>query len=45
MEIPPENISGDFGFPCFGLSKIFKKAPTVIAGDLVGKLNVEIAGS
>jgi len=33
IEIPPENVSGDLAFPCFGLSKILKMAPNVIAGD------------
>jgi len=34
IEIPPENIPGDFGFPCFQLSKILKKSPLQIADDL-----------
>jgi len=41
IEIPPENISGDFGFPCFGLAKILKKWPLVIASELVESLQIE----
>lgn len=38
IEIPPENIPGDFAFPCFKLSKIFKKSPLQIADELSKKL-------
>ncbi len=31
IEIPPENIPGDFAFPCFKLSKLLKKSPQQIA--------------
>jgi arginyl-tRNA synthetase len=31
IEIPPENIPGDFAFPCFTLAKDLRKAPNVIA--------------
>jgi len=34
IEIPPENIPGDFAFPCFKLSKLLKKSPIQIAEDL-----------
>jgi len=39
IEIPPENIPGDLAFPCFQLSKSLKKAPPVIAGEMVKKLD------
>jgi len=38
IEITPDNISWDLGFPCFNLSKIFKKSPTVIAIELANTL-------
>ena len=38
IEIPPENIPGDFAFPCFQLSKVLKKAPNAIAQELAQKL-------
>ena len=34
IEIPPENIPGDFAFPCFKLSKLLKKSPQQIAQEL-----------
>ncbi len=34
IEIPPENIPGDFAFPCFRLSKLLKKSPIQIAEGL-----------
>ncbi|MAG40126.1 arginine--tRNA ligase [Candidatus Pacearchaeota archaeon] len=36
IEIPPEMKLGDFAFPCFTLSKKFKKNPAEIAKDLAG---------
>ncbi|MGD9275613.1 MAG: arginine--tRNA ligase [Candidatus Pacearchaeota archaeon] len=44
IEIPPNPEMGDFAFPCFSLSKIFKKNPNEIAKDLKQKikLNSEI---
>ncbi len=38
IEIPPENISGDFAFPCFKLSKLLKQSPQTLAEALVKKL-------
>ncbi|WIF94280.1 arginine--tRNA ligase [Caminicella sporogenes] len=35
IEIPPKSEMGDFAFPCFKLAKIFKKAPNLIAKDIV----------
>lgn len=34
LEIPPNPEMGDYAFPCFALSKIWKKAPNEIAGEL-----------
>ncbi len=39
IEIPPENIGGDFAFPCFWLSKQLKKSPNIIAQDFVKDVN------
>jgi len=39
IEIPPENIPGDFAFPCFKLSKLLKKSPLQIAEELKKKLH------
>jgi arginyl-tRNA synthetase len=39
IEMVPDNIQGDFGFPCFKLSKEFKKAPNQIAQDFVSQIN------
>lgn len=41
IEIPPENIPGDFAFPCFRLSKLLKKSPIQIAEDLEKNLQSE----
>ena len=40
LEIPPEKKMGDYAFPCFRLAKQFRKAPALIAQDIV-KLLVE----
>ena len=34
VEVPPRAEMGDFAFPCFGLAKILKKSPAVIASEL-----------
>ncbi len=39
IEIPPHADMGDYAFPCFTLSKQFRKAPQAIASDLCGKLS------
>ncbi|MDD3263114.1 MAG: arginine--tRNA ligase [Candidatus Absconditabacteria bacterium] len=39
IEIPPENIGGDFAFPCFQLSKKLKKAPNIIANEFSKEIN------
>ncbi len=35
IEIPPNPELGDFAFPCFRLAKEMKKAPNIIASDLL----------
>jgi len=35
IEIPPKSDMGDFAFPCFKLAKVFKKAPNLIAQEIV----------
>jgi len=45
IEIPPENIPGDFAFPCFKLSKLLKKSPPQIAEDLEKNLESEYFSS
>lgn len=37
LEIPPDQSMGDFAYPCFSLAKELKKAPALIAKDLVAK--------
>lgn len=37
IEIPPSYDMGDYAFPVFKLSKIFRKAPNLIAEDLASK--------
>ena len=38
IEVPPNPEMGDYAFPCFSLSKIYKKAPNEIANELAAKL-------
>lgn len=38
LEIPPDNSLGDYAFPCFPLSKVYKKNPAEIAKELTSKL-------
>lgn len=38
LEVPPNPEMGDFAFPCFPLAKELKKAPVVIAQDIVKQL-------
>lgn len=35
IEIPPESEMGDYAFPVFKFAKIFKKAPNIIAQELI----------
>ena len=41
IEVPPDSNMGDFAFPCFKLSKTLRKSPTIIAEELVGKLETD----
>ena len=38
LEVPPNPEMGDYSFPCFKLSKIFKKAPQMIASEICEKI-------
>lgn len=38
IEIPPKPEMGDFAFPCFRLAKAFRKAPPMIAQDLMNAI-------
>ncbi|MFT4325966.1 MAG: arginine--tRNA ligase [Candidatus Woesearchaeota archaeon] len=38
LEVPPDLSMGDFAFPCFLLAKEFKKAPPVIAQEVVSNI-------
>ncbi|MCQ2979562.1 MAG: arginine--tRNA ligase [Clostridia bacterium] len=40
LEVPKESKLGDYAMPCFSLSKIFRKAPNIIAEELKEKLEV-----
>lgn len=35
IEMVPENIEGDLGFPCFRFAQLFKKSPQQIAEEAV----------
>lgn len=39
LEVPPEAKLGDYAFPCFQLAKTLRKAPPMIAADLLGKID------
>jgi arginyl-tRNA synthetase len=38
LEIPPSEIDFTYAFPCFGLAKLKKKSPDIIAKDLENKI-------
>lgn len=38
LEVPPDQTMGDYSFPCFQLSKKYKKSPIDIASDLQDKV-------
>ncbi|MTI68214.1 MAG: arginine--tRNA ligase [Firmicutes bacterium] len=38
IEVPPNYDMGDYAIPCFRLAKIFRKAPNMIAEELVNKI-------
>lgn len=40
IEIPPSEEMGDFAFPCFSLSRIFRKNPAIIADELSKSLHL-----
>ena len=40
LEIPPDSSMGDYAFPCFSLSKVFKKNPVQIAEELGRKIQL-----
>jgi len=42
LEIPPLREMGDFAFPCFRLSKEFRKPPHVIAGEMNEKMSQKL---
>lgn len=41
IETPPNTEMGDYSFPCFKLSKELRKAPNIIAQELVNRINIE----
>ncbi len=43
LEIPPDSKLGDFAFPCFKLSKQFKKSPAQVSQQIVSDLNTKEA--
>lgn len=38
LEIPPDPILGDYAFPCFSLSKVFRKSPNEVASELASRI-------
>ncbi len=38
VEVPAKKEMGDFAYPCFRLAKVFRKAPPMIAQELIGKI-------
>lgn len=38
LEKPPQKELGDFAFPCFGLSRLLKKAPQIIAQEVAAQV-------
>ena len=38
IEVPPNAEMGDYAFPCFRLAKTLKKAPSIIANEIVAKM-------
>ena len=39
VEVPQDNKMGDYAFPCFRLAKALRKAPPLIAQELVGNIS------
>ena len=42
FEYPPDSSLGDIAFPCFKLSRIFRKAPPVIASEISEKFSSNV---
>ena len=42
FEYPPDSSLGDIAFPCFKLSRIFRKAPPVIASEISEKFSSSV---
>ena len=40
IEMPPDPELGDYAFPCFRLAKALRKAPPVIAADILKRLTL-----
>lgn len=45
IESPPKPDMGDYAFPCFPFAKILRKAPNLIAKDLVAALEAPVEAS
>lgn len=41
LELPPDSAMGDYAFPCFKLARSLRKAPPMIAGELVKVINAD----
>ena len=41
IEVPTNKDMGDFSFPCFRLAKSLKQSPTIIANELLKKIEKE----
>ena len=41
LELPPDSAMGDYAFPCFKLARSLRKAPPIIAGELVKVINAD----
>lgn len=41
VEIPKDSTMGDYAFPCFKLAKVLKKAPPIIASEIMEKLIID----
>ena len=39
IEIPKEEVNGDYAFPCFRLAKELKKSPQIIANDIKNQIS------
>ena len=41
LELPPDSAMGDYALPCFKLARSLRKAPPMIAGELVKVINAD----